>query len=203
MTPQQLAAAVGCSAALSQQWAPALTDAMARFEINTPARQAAFLAQVAHESGRFTVIEENLNYRADRLTAVFPRHFIQQEAQAYARQPARIANRVYSGRLGNGDEASGDGWRFRGRGLIQITGRDNYHACGDWLGVDLLADPDRLLDPALAALSAGWFWHFNGLNAPADRGDFARITLRINGGLNGQPDRPALWKQAQAALDIA
>lgn len=203
MTPQQLAAAVGCSAALSQKWAQPLTDAMTRFEINTPAREAAFLAQVAHESGRFSAIEENLNYRADRLLAVFPSHFTQQEAQAYARQPSRIASRVYARRLGNGDEASGDGWRYRGRGLIQITGRDNYRDCGGALGVDLLADPDRLLEPDLAALSAGWFWHAKGLNASADTGDFSRITLRINGGMNGQPERLALWASAKAALDVA
>lgn len=181
-------------------FAAPLAEAMVEFGIDTPARQAAFLAQIAHESGGLRYLEEKLNYSADRLRAVFPRHFSTQEAIVYARQPSRIASRAYAGRLGNGDEESGDGWTYRGRGLIQITGRDNYRACSLALGVDLLAEPDRLLEPVLAARSAAWFWQERGLNRYADAGDFTAITLKINGGLNGQPDRLAYWGRAKEVL---
>lgn len=200
MQVKTLTASVGCDIAVAEKWAVPLTRAMARFDISSPARQAAFLAQVAHESQRLSRVEENLNYRADRLQQMFPRYFDQKLAADYARQPQRIASRIYAGRHGNGFEAGGDGWRYRGRGLIQITFRANYRECGLALGVDLEAEPDRLLEPDLAALSAGWFWQKNDLNSLADAGDFRRITVRINGALNGQEDRLALYAMAKAAL---
>jgi putative chitinase len=201
VTPQQLAAAAICSAEVAEKWAQPLTDAMARFAINTTARMAPFIAQVAYESGRLSVVEENLHYRAPQLLVVFPGHFTDQEARAYAMKPERIASRAYANRNGNGDEASGDGWRFRGRGLLQITGRENYADCGEALGVDLLTDPDRLLEPPLAAMSAGWFWAAHGLNVLADSGNFARITIRINGALNGQSERLIFLASAKTALE--
>lgn len=202
MTPQQLVEA-GCGSPMAAKWAKPLTAAMDRYEINTPTRQAAFLAQVMHESARFTALVENFNYRADRLVSVFPAYFDEHEALAYARQPSRIASRVYANRMGNGDEASGDGWKYRGRGLIQITGRGNYLECGVTIGVDLIAYPDKLLEPDMAALSAACYWKKHGLNELADAGSFSTITKRINGGLNGQPDRLALWGKSKIALGVA
>ena len=163
----------------------ALDAAMRRFEISTPARMAAFCAQLAHESGQLQRWTENLSYRWERLRQVFPKYFPSDaEARPFDRKPERIANRVYASRMGNGPEASGDGWRFRGRGPIQLTGKDNYRACGQDIGVDLVEDPDRLATPEPGCLAAAWFWARNGLNALADAGDFVTITRRINGGLD-------------------
>src|SRR6266851_853627 len=164
-----------------------LDEGLARCTINTPQRIAAFLSQVAHESGDFRSTEENLNYSWQALRLTWPTRFLtDQIAQGYHRQPEKIANHVYANRNGNGDEASGDGWRFRGRGLIQVTGRANY-----------------LAFPLHAALSACWFWHENGLNALADVGDeasFNQITYRINGGYNGKDDRLQNWAEAKTVL---
>ncbi|MDW3710703.1 MULTISPECIES: glycoside hydrolase family 19 protein [Pseudomonas] len=185
----------------------ALTPAMSRFSITTPARQSAFLAQCAHESAGFSRLAENLNYSASGLAATWPGRFRGVDGQpnalalAYQRRPAVIANHVYANRMGNGDEESGDGWRFRGRGLLQITGRGMYQRCGDALGLPLLEQPDLLLQPEPAVLSAAWFWQSNGLNALADAGDFEAITRRINGGLNGLAERKALWLKAREALE--
>lgn len=175
-----------------------LNHAMARFGIDTPLRQAAFLAQVAHESGQLSHLVENLNYSAHGLLATFSRRFTSLEAAEYARQPARIANRVYANRMGNGDERSGEGWKFRGRGLIQLSGRRNYQACGDALGVDLVANPSLLESPKYAALSAAWFWAADGLNELADGGDIGKITRRVNGGTNGLAERAAFYRAALA-----
>lgn len=178
-----------------------LANACAEFGIDTPARLAAFLSQVAHESSNLSRLVENLNYSAEGLRGVFPRYFADPAtALDFARQPQRIANRVYAARMGNGDEASGDGWRFRGRGLIQVTGRANYDACGQALGLDLLASPELLEQPGPAARSAAWFWSSRRLNGPADRGDIEAITRAINGGLNGLDDRKAQYAHALAAL---
>lgn len=179
-----------------------LNAAMAEFAIDTPGRQAAFLAQVAHESGQLAFLVENLNYSARRLAQVFPRRFKFGEAARYARQPARIASRIYADRMGNGNEASGDGWKYRGRGLIQVTGRDNYHRASLALYRDdrLLDTPGLLEQPGPAARSAAWFWQSNGLNAIADRGDIALITRRVNGGVNGLADRVAYYTRAQEVL---
>lgn len=183
---------------------PALDAAMARYEIDTPARMAAFLAQLAHESGQLQRWSENLTYRWQRLREVFPKYFrTDADAQAFDRQPERIANRVYGGRMGNGPEASGEGWRYRGRGPIQLTGKDNYRACGADIGVDLVNQPERLETPEVGCLAAGWFWAKRGLNALADAGDFVAITKKINGGLIGLEEREAFWEQAKAAFGAA
>lgn len=178
-----------------------LNRAMFAYEITTQLREAAFLAQVAHESTQLSALVESFNYKADRLLAVFPHYFDQKEAEAYARQPARIASRVYANRMGNGDEASGDGWKYRGRGLIQITGRKNYQACGEALGLDLLDAPIQLEAPPLAAMSTAWFWKENGLNELADHEQFTAITRKINGGTNGLPQRLAFYKSAMKTME--
>ena len=183
-----------------------LEDAMGKFEISTPARQAAFLAQLAHESNQLRATEENLNYGWKGLRLTFPKYFrTDAEAKACERKPEQIANRAYANRNGNGSEESGDGWRYRGRGPIQLTGRANYRACGAAIGIDLEAEPDRLQDPLAGALAAAWFWGTRGLNALADLGTaqaFRDITRRINGGLNGLEDRIAFWNRARSALGL-
>jgi putative chitinase len=204
LSPDQLKAIMPRADAAADRFLQPLEEAMARFEIVTPARQAAFLAQLAHESNQLRATEENLNYGWKGLRAVFPKHFrTDAEARAYERKPERIANRAYANRIGNGPESSGDGWRYRGRGPIQLTGRENYRACGAAIGIDLEADPDRLRDPDAGALAAAWFWGTRGLNALADRGTrqaFRDITRRINGGLNGLEDRIAYWQRACGVL---
>lgn len=153
-------------------------------------RIAAFLAQIAHESGGFNFVIENLNYSADGLRRTFPRYFPTQElASQYARKPERIANRVYANRMKNGDEASGDGFKFRGRGLIQLTGRDNYTRFSEALGITLDETVQYLETPNGAVVSAGWFWDNNKLNIYCDKDDFVGLTKRINGGTNGLEDR--------------
>ncbi len=195
MNAQQLAAL-----GIDSQWLDALNATFDRFAINTPQRQACFIGQCAHESAGFKVLSENLNYSAKGLRATWPKRFPDDaSAAALQRQPERIANRVYAGRMGNGDEASGDGWRYRGRGLIQLTGKANYQAAGRALGIDLLASPDLVAAAQYAALTAGWFWQGNNLNALADRLDHAAITQRINGGAHGLEDRIA---RSQAALKV-
>lgn len=170
-------------------WLGPLDAAMKMFEINTASRMKMFLAQVAHESDGFTQLSENLNYSAAGLMATFPRKFTTETALAYARSPERIANHVYANMNGNGDEDSGDGWRYRGRGLIQLTALGNYQRCGRALGVNLVADPEMLEVPEFAAKSAAWFWFANACNELADKNDFEGTTRRINGGTNGQGDR--------------
>ena len=176
---------------------------MHRFEIDAPARRAAFLAQLAHESGELRRWTENLNYRWQRLREVFPKYFrTDAEAQAFDRQPERIASRVYGSRMGNGPESSGDGWRYRGRGPIELTGKDNYRACGTAIGVDLVKEPEQLETPAVGCLAAAWFWASKGLNALADAGDFVSITRRINGGLIGLQERGEFWERAKEVFGV-
>lgn len=179
-----------------------LADACAEFDIGTPLRLASFLAQVAHESGQLSRVSENLNYSVAGLVATFPKYFTAATAPAYARQPEKIANKVYAGRMGNGDEASGDGWRFRGRGLIQVTGRTNYGACAAALGLDLLTEPALLAAPVPACRSAAWFWKERGLNGLAEARDFVTITRRINGGIHGLAERQAYYDRACAVLNV-
>lgn len=188
----------------------AINRAAARFNITSPVRLAAFLAQVGHESGELTRLLENLNYSAPALASTWPARFAEDPqarvktpnglALRLQRQPEAIANAVYGGRMGNGPAASGDGWRFRGRGLMQLTGRANYAAAGADLGLDLVAHPELLEQPEHAAMAAAWFWASRGLNDLADRGDFEGITRRINGGLTGLAERRALWERAKAVL---
>lgn len=159
------------------------------FDMTTPERQAMFLAQTAHESGNFNFTEENLNYKAASLTKVWPKKFPADIAAQYGGNAQKIANRAYGGRMGNGDEASGDGFKYRGRGIIQLTGKDNYRACGDALGVDLLSEPELVAKNPYAVLSAGWFWETRKLNQWCDKGDILTVTKRINGGTIGLEDR--------------
>lgn len=206
ITRAQLLAVMPNAAAVVDRFLRPLCEAMGKYSIDTPARQAAFLAQLAHESAELRRTQENLNYSWERLRKVFPRYFrTDAEAQAYDRQPERIANRVYANRMLNGDEASGDGWRFRGRGPIQVTGRENYRKSGQALGINLESDPDRLLDAATGCLAAAWYWHSRGLNSLADADAeeaFREITRRINGGFIGLQERIQFWERARQSLGL-
>lgn len=183
-------------------WVQPVTDACALFKINTQPQIAAFLAQTAHESAGYTRLVENLNYSAEALQKIWPKRFPTLDfAKTFHRNPEKIANTVYADRMGNGAPASGDGWRYRGRGLKQLTGRDNYRHCSSSLGVDIEAAPDLLLQPKYAALSAGWFWSVNGCGALADAGEFERLTKRINGGLIGLADRKARHDRVLAVME--
>lgn len=200
ITPSQI---VAICPSVPQSRISGLIEAMDFFKINTPLRQAAFIAQCAHESREFTVTEENLNYSAERLIKVFPRYFKSlEQATLYARNPRAIASYVYANRMGNGPESSGDGYRYRGRGYIQLTGHDNYMQYAAATATDALNNPDLVSSPDGAALSAGWFWSKNGLNLLADKEDMLSITKRINGGLNGLQERMAYYHAARVALGI-
>ncbi len=173
-----------------------LNAALEQFEINTPNRIAMFMAQVGHESGGLQHVEENLNYRGDRLAVVFPKYFKGVDTNSYARNPQKIANRVYANRMGNGPETSGDGYRYRGRGLIQLTGHDNYAHFATDMGISIEEAVDYLATPEGAAMSAAWFWGTNGLNEIADRDDILASTKRINGGTIGLDDRKSHYQEA-------
>ena len=198
ITAEKLQEAFDLEDGTAEKYITALNAAMAEFEINTPARRAMFLAQCCHESGHFRAVSENLNYKADSLSRVFPKYFRDVDPNHYAKQPEKIANRVYSNRMGNGDEESGDGYRFRGRGLIQLTGKSNYTACSEDLEVDLLENPDYLTTPEGAARSAAWFWNANDLNKYADADDIVGCTKRVNGGTIGLEERTELYNEAKA-----
>lgn len=193
------------------KWLPHIRQTCEEFEINTPQRVAAFLAQIAHESAGLTMLEENLNYSDMTMAAVWPNRFAVKNpdgkykldekgkkipnafAKALHRKPQLIANTVYSNRMGNGTIESGDGWKHRGMGAKQLTGKDNHKRCGDYLGVDFVANPEKLLEPEYAIRSAGWFWKTNNLNRFADAGDIKGMTKAINGGLIGIEDRTARY----------
>ena len=202
------------------KWINAVIETCAEFEINTPQRVAAFLAQTSHESGGYTMLSENLNYKAATLAACWPNRFAvlgpdkkpkkdekgknipTAVANSIAGKPELIANLVYSDRMGNGPAESGEGFAFRGRGLKQLTGKDNYARCGQSLGVDLVGNPDLLLEPMYAARSAGWFWKANNLASYADKGDLEGMTKRINGGLIGYAERKAKYDKVLAAMNV-
>ena len=184
---------------IHEAWLEPLNDTFERFEINTPLRQACFIGQCAHESEHFRFLEENLNYKAESLMRVWPSHFNHELAQECAHNPQRIADIAYAHRMGNGGPETGDGFNYRGRGLIQLTGKNNYHACGEAIGIDLVANPNYLSTPEGACLSAGWFWQHHGLNELADANDVEQMTKRINGGTLGLENRVALMQQA---LDV-
>lgn len=172
--------------ARAESYLPYLNTVLPEFEINTPLRKAHFLAQLAHESGGLKYLEENLNYSAQGLRSVFGKYFKTTEiAEEYARKPEKIANRVYANRMGNGDEQSGDGWKYRGRGLIQLTGKSNYQRFAVDYSIDCVNNPDLLLGPKTALISACWFWKKNNINTYADADDIHMVTKRINGGNNG------------------
>jgi putative chitinase len=184
---------------IDHKWLAPLEETFAKYDISTPARQACFIGQCAHESGNFKTLQENLNYSAEGLMKTWPSRFPTKEiADQYARQPAKIAGKVYNGRLGNTSEEEAS--KYLGRGLIQLTGKENYANCGLGIGVDFLSDPTLLLDARYAALSAGWFWNKKGLNSLADSGDFETMTKRINGGLIGLDDRKAKIAKALSIL---
>jgi len=203
------------------KWLDAVVETCVEFEINTPQRIASFLAQTSHESGGYTMLSENLNYRAATLAACWPNRFAEmgpdkkpkkdaqgkliptKVAEAIAGKPELIANMVYSSRMGNGPAESGEGWKYRGRGLKQLTGKFNYEKCGQDLGVDLVGNPDLLLDPVYAARSAGWFWKSNGLAAFADAGDIKGMTKKINGGFIGLEQRQKLYDKVLSVINGA
>mgnify|MGYP000371352812 FL=1 len=176
-----------------------IPDTAAKFEINTPLRLAHFLAQCGHESGGFKATQENLNYSAKGLAGIFKKYFPTEAAAApYARQPQKIASKVYGGRMGNGPESTGEGYKFRGRGYIQLTGKENYTAFGKSIGEDMVANPDMVAS-TYALLSAAWFFSKNGLHKIADEGAsdlvVTKITKRVNGGTIGLPDRIKHFKE--------
>jgi len=179
-----------------------LNLAMRKFGIDTPLRKAHFLAQVIHESGHFRYVEENLNYSAGALRMVFRKYFpVDAMAEKYAGQPEAIANRVYANRMENGDERSGDGWRYRGRGLIQLTGRRNYRRCGNGIGANLEDYPDVVAENTFYAVTASaWYWRDNNLNWFADKDDIEEVTRAINGGLNGLRGRHVLLEKAKKVI---
>ena len=193
------------------KWLDAVVATCEEFEINTPQRIAGFLSQTSHESGGYTMLKEDLRYRAETLAVCWPNRFAvlgpdkkpvkdakgkntpTKVAQAIAGKPELIANMVYSNRMGNGTAESGEGAKFLGRGIKQLTGKDNYARCGAALGLDLVNNPDLLLEPLPAVRSAGWFWKTNGLSTFADAGDIKGMTKKINGGFIGLAQRQALY----------
>jgi len=185
----------------ADHWFEALCEILPDYDINTVPRVAAFLAQTAHESGGYRAIKENLNYKAESLMRVWPRYFPNMEiAKAYEKQPERIANRAYANRMGNGDEASGDGWKFCGRGLIQLTGKDNYTRYAQSLEIGLDEASEHLTTFEGCVQSAAWFWEANNLNQWADSGDMLTLTKRINGGTLGLDDRIKHYNHALHVL---
>ena len=197
------------------KWLDAVVQTCQEFEIDTLERIAAFIAQTAHESGGYTMLTENLNYKAATLAACWPNRFavlgvdkkpVKENgklvptavANSIAGKPELIANLVYSARMGNGPAESGEGWKYRGRGLKQLTGKDNYTRCGQALGVDFVGNPDLLLEPLYAARSAGWFWKSNNLSKFADVEDLEGMTKKINGGLIGIADRKARYQRVKS-----
>jgi putative chitinase len=184
-----------------ENWHHALVQLLPDYDINTPKRIAAFIAQCSHESGGFRVLTENLNYKAAGLRRIFPKYFPTDElAKQYEKQPKKIANRVYANRMANGDESSGDGFRYCGRGLIQLTGKSNYQAFADSLEMKVEDVPDYLATFEGAAQSACWFWETNNLNKFADSGDILNMTKRINGGTIGLEDRKKHYEHALHVL---
>jgi putative chitinase len=169
--------------------------------LNTKNRVAGFIAQCGHESAHFKLVRENLNYSADGLRRVFPKYFPTLDlATEYARKPEKIANRVYAGRMGNGPEASGDGWKYRGRGFIQLTGKANYTQCGKDLGLDLVGKPEMVEGTKAAVATAIWYWQKNNLNKFADADDIKGMTKAINGGYHGLDERTRYYTEAKKVL---
>jgi len=186
----------------TDQLVSALNDTLTQYQINTNLRIVHFLAQALHESGGFGTFKENLNYSADSLKKVFGKYFPTDDiASIYARNPEKIANRVYANRMGNGNEASGDGWRYRGMGAIQLTGKDNRVLLSKALGLDFLnKDSELLWQLPNAVKSAGWYWNSRNLNADADKDDIISITKKINGGTNGLNDRKNWLTKCKACI---
>jgi putative chitinase len=194
---------VGGNPPYAEQWYDALCQILPDYEIDTPQRLAAFLAQTAHESGGYRAIKENLNYRAVTLRKVFPKYFPTDELAAqYAGKPEMIANKVYGNRMGNSDESSGDGYRYCGRGLIQLTGKDNYTRYAQSLEISVEEASEHLTTFEGCVQSAAWFWENNNLNQWADKGDILTLTKRINGGTIGLDDRIKHYNHALHVLGV-
>lgn len=206
LTADLLTRATECRYDRAELFALPITAAAERFDIDTPARLARFVAQTAHESARFRRVVENLNYSAEGLASTWPGRYRGKDgkpndlARKLHRRPRDIANHTYAHRMGNGGPETQDGWKYRGRGLIQLTGRDNYAACGTALGEDFINHPERLEEPPWAALAAAWFWDANHLNSYADTGDDTGLTRRINGGTHGMRERLSLTARALRVL---
>ena len=200
MTLEQFKAILGNNP-YADHWYEALNKLLPDYEINTPQRIASFLAQCGHESANFTALQENLNYKAESLSRVWPSKFPADVAAQYAHNPEAIANRAYASRMGNGDESSGDGWRYCGRGLIQLTGKSNYQAFADSLEMNVEDVPAYLATFEGAAQSACWFWESNNLNKFADAGDVKGMTKVINGGYLGLEDREKHYHHALNILN--
>lgn len=189
---------------IGPEWVEALNETFERFGISTLRQQAAFIGQCSHECGNFRVLEENLNYRAETLSKLWPKRFPSLDyALEYARNPKKIANKVYASRMGNRDEASGDGYRFRGRGCIQLTGHANYFHASKSCGVDFTKEPELVATPKYAAMTAGWFWSTHDCNKLAEAGDWAGLTKKINGGLIGLDDRKKHIAEAMQVLSAS
>ena len=186
---------------IGADWVDALNETFSRFNINSNNQKAMFIGQCSHECGNFRLLEENLNYKAATLMKLWPKRFPSLEfANQFAGNAKRIANSVYANRMGNRDEASGDGYRFRGRGALQCTGHSTYFHAGKALGVDFVMQPDLVATPKYAALTAGWFWDTHKLNPPSDALDYTKVTKIINGGTIGLDDRIKHVQQALAVL---
>jgi putative chitinase len=186
---------------ISAEWVDALNETFTRFNLTTNNQKAMFIGQCSHECGNFRILEENLNYKAATLMRLWPKRFpTLEKANEYSGNSKKIANSVYSSRMGNRDENSGDGYRFRGRGCIQLTGHANYFHAGKALGVDFVSEPDLVATPKFASLTAGWFWSTHNCNAPSDALDYTKVTKIINGGTIGLDDRIKHVQQALAVL---
>jgi len=185
---------------ISADWVDPLNATFQKFGIDDVRKQAAFIGQCSHESGHFRKLEENLNYSAETLQRLFGHKFKPEEIQQYAHQPQRIANRIYANRIGNRDEASGDGWLYHGRGVIQLTGHDNFWHFGQSVGMDFVHNPAPVSQPMYAAMSGGWFWATHGCNPLAEAENWEGLTRRINGGTFGLEERIKLMQQALEVL---
>ncbi len=186
---------------IGPEWVDPLNQTFAKFGIDDVKKQAAFLGQCSHECNHFKTLEENLNYRPETLQKLFGHKFKPEEIAIYAHHPEKIANRIYANRMGNRDESSGDGWKFHGRGCIQLTGHDNYWHFGQAVNQNFVTGDTALVaSPMYAALSAGWFWSTHNCNALAEAQDWIGLTKKINGGTIGLDDRIKRTDQAVAVL---
>lgn len=192
---------IGISDELINRWADPLSDAFKIYDISNEKRIAAFLSQVLVESGNFKWLEENLNYSAKGLLTTFPKYFNVSQAKNYERKPQAIASRVYGNRMGNGDEKSGDGWKYRGRGLIQLTGKSNYQKFDVTVSDNIIDNPDLVKTPKYAVLSACWFWDINNLNDLADAGNIVGMSRKVNGGDNHLDERVDLYNRIMKVYD--
>jgi len=186
---------------IGAEWVNPLNETFDRFKIDTLEEQACFIGQFSYESNHFKSLEENLNYRPETLMQLWHNRFpTMEEAMKYAHQPEKIANHIYQLRMGNRDEASGDGWRFRGSAICQLTGHDNFYHAGVALGIDLVRNPDLARTPKWAAPIGGWFWSTHGCNRLADAKDYNGLTKVINGGLFGAEQRVSVMHQTEQVL---